>query len=509
MRFAVIDHTDLFADQAEGTDALLVRDSWEDFGYRTTFTLFLILDGSPREIGTVKIGHSSMEENEERVVPMPARFSRLDHHFFSLGQDDGYYERLREIPGTYREEVLEALRDMAYSEDSFHTAMQHDVTRTSLVRFVKLATVRGQLRRIASGGARRDLFDIAYEPPTSRGIEPPRLGFRVVPNSQPPSNVHALTGRNGVGKSYLLSHLARAVAAAEPQPNRLGQVIEYGREGRSFGNLVAVSFSAFDEFPLVEGDEMFTASYVGLRVPGARSPKFKTPYTLRRDFRESIEACLTRERAERWIRALRTLDYAGSGFLEEGWLEDFQHTASPLVRGRKARALFRGLSSGHKIVLLTMTRLVEHVDERTLVIIDEPEAHLHPPLLAAFMRALSDLLSDRNGLAIVATHAPVVLQEIPAHCVWKLHRYGQHLGADRPRIETYGENVGLLTHEVFGLEVAEAGFLRELRRLVEEDYSYEAVLDRFGHRLGGEARLVLSALISMRDEPNGEIGEEL
>ncbi|MHB6911298.1 AAA family ATPase [Streptomyces sp. DB-54] len=194
--------------------------------------------------------------------------------------------------------------------------------------------------------------------------------------------------------------------------------------------------------------------------------------------------------------------------LEEGWLEDFQHTVSPLVRRKKAQLLFRGLSSGHKIVLLTMTRLVEHVDELTLVIIDEPEAHLHPPLLAAFMRALSDLLSDRNGLAIVATHAPVVLQEIPAHCVWKLRRYGRHLGVEQPRIETYGENVGLLTHEVFGLEVAEAGFLHELRRLVEDGYSYEAVLNRFSQRLGGEARLVLSALISMRDEPNSEIGEE-
>jgi hypothetical protein len=37
-----------------------------------------------------------------------------------------------------------------------------------------------------------------------------------------------------------------------------------------------------------------------------------------------------------------------------------------------------------------------------------------PPLLAAMMRALSDLLVDRNGVAVVATHSPVVLQEVPA-----------------------------------------------------------------------------------------------
>ncbi len=58
---------------------------------------------------------------------------------------------------------------------------------------------------------------------------------------------------------------------------------------------------------------------------------------------------------------------------------------------------FDRLSSGHAIVLLTITRLVELVEERSLVLIDEPEGgHLHPPLLSAFVRALSDLLVQRN-----------------------------------------------------------------------------------------------------------------
>jgi hypothetical protein len=40
-------------------------------------------------------------------------------------------------------------------------------------------------------------------------------------------------------------------------------------------------------------------------------------------------------------------------------------------------AIFRKLSSGHKIVLLTITKLVETVEEKSLVLLDEPEAHLH------------------------------------------------------------------------------------------------------------------------------------
>ncbi|MFF4822729.1 AAA family ATPase [Streptomyces sp. NPDC001212] len=508
MRFAVINDDRRWADGGaipeDAFDALLVRDAWDDFGYRTMFTLRVRTRDGWTEVGTVKIGHVAMDGEDGANVLLPERFSRLDSsRYFSVGQDESYYYTLSEMPGAVREEVLTALRDIAYDENSFRLARNQDVTRTSLLRFVKMSTVRGQLQRIARGGARRVNFDIAYEPPLPPATDPVRFRFQVEPGSRPASNVHALTGRNGVGKSYVLSHLARAVAAVEPQPQELGQIIEYGREGRSFNNLVAVSFSAFDDFPLVEGDEMFIASYVGLRVQGSRSPRFKTPGGLRKDFAQAMKACLTRERSPQWIRALRTLDYPGSGLLAEGWLENFENTASLNSRENKARQLFRRLSAGHRLVLLTMTRLIEHVSERTLVIIDEPETHLHPPLLAAFMRALSDLLAERNGLAIVATHSPVVLQEIPAHCVWKLWRYGGQLGAAQPRIETYGENVGVLTHEVFGLELTEAGFLHELRRLVDVGYSYDAVLEHFSGRLGSEAQLVLSALLGQRDDVEG------
>lgn len=135
--------------------------------------------------------------------------------------------------------------------------------------------------------------------------------------------------------------------------------------------------------------------------------------------------------------------------------------------GRSWRNIFMSLSSGHAIVLLTLTRLVDLVAEQTLVLFDEPETHLHPPLLSAFVRALSDLLTERNGVAITATHSPVVLQEVPKSCVYKIGRSGSRAQGRRPRIETYGENVGVLTHEIFGLEVMRSGFYAEIKKAVD------------------------------------------
>ena len=61
-----------------------------------------------------------------------------------------------------------------------------------------------------------------------------------------------------------------------------------------------------------------------------------------------------------------------------------------------AQELFSRLSSGHKVILLTLTCLVAITMERTLVLMDEPENHLHPPLLSAFVRALSALLIQKT-----------------------------------------------------------------------------------------------------------------
>lgn len=53
------------------------------------------------------------------------------------------------------------------------------------------------------------------------------------------------------------------------------------------------------------------------------------------------------------------------------------------------KSIFSNLSSGHKVTLLIITRCVDKLEERSILFLDEPENHLHPPLLSAFVRALS------------------------------------------------------------------------------------------------------------------------
>ncbi|MGJ3561934.1 hypothetical protein ACR6C2_42085 [Streptomyces sp. INA 01156] len=63
--------------------------------------------------------------------------------------------------------------------------------------------------------------------------------------------------------------------------------------------------------------------------------------------------------------------------------------------------------------------------------------------------------------------------------------------------ETYGESVGELTYDVFGLEVTSTGFHAAIAKEVENGGTYEEITQRFSG-LGAEARALLRAMTFAR-----------
>ena len=468
-------------------------------------------NGKHHDIGSVKIGQVGLLPSRqislgERTPDLPMRFDALDGRFFSLGQGEDYYAALNQLDPALKRRVLIGLRDCAFDLSIFETNVNETVMRESLLRDVYEMNVRYRLSRLSRGNAQLTKFQFRYTLPQSAGMPPGVMEFVVTPESYPPTNVHVLIGRNGVGKTRCMRQLMDSLLGRRPLDGALQGTIELLSDGKdrwSFAGLVLISFSAFDSFDLsTQASDLVGSQHVGLRSreadEGASQERIMSPGELARVFRISLERCRTGLKAERWraaVGALATDDL----FAEANVIALLDHPQDADWEST-AEGLFRRLSSGHAIVLLTVTRLVELVDEKTLVLIDEPEAHLHPPLLAAFVRCLSDLLVKRNGVAIIATHSPVVLQEIPRSCAWKLRRSGAVSIVERPSIETFGENIGLLTREVFGLEVTRSGFHEMLRSAVALNLSYEQVVAKFDGQLGAEARAIAQALIAERDE---------
>lgn len=504
---------------------ILVSDEWDDwFKFSTMYSVFYYNEeGAEIHIGEVKIGQFDMVDGQRRPN-MANEFERLEDQFFSLGQDDSYYQALNNLGDSFRDEYLIALRDVARDAELFEKALEESVTGISLLRSVSDKSVRGQFRRMALGGARLTPFSFSYTPPPwGKRTVPPTFEFKVVPESYPPTNVHVVIGRNGVGKTHMINHMANALLRADDNEKNYGSFnwhedIVGNDLMESFPRIVSVTFSAFDPFEPVSNRENkaleIRYQYIGLKhitkqADGSSKPP-KSPEDLATDFGYSVQLIVTQvSKRERWRKAIRLLESDRLFQRTRVWkLIDLYNVLSTEFETKEAffklrqsaRELYNKLSSGHKIVLLTITRLIETLEERSLVLLDEPEAHLHPPLLSTFIRALSDLLIDRNGVAIIATHSPVILQEVPRTCVWRIRRAGRQVAIERPKHETFGENVGELTHAIFGLEVTQSGFHKLLYDVVDKGLSYEEVLERFNNQLGNEARAIARSLIATRNE---------
>lgn len=371
----------------------------------------------------------------------------------------------------------------------------------SLLRSVTRSTVEGQFRRMAHGDARVTSYDFTYSPPKRMGDGAPpfTLDFSVDPESPIPTNVHVLIGRNGVGKTRLLSLMTKALVANDASARQSGkfEFTKIRNRGGTFANVVAVAFSAFDEGDLLSdrdpGRDSIGFSYIGLRDSTGESTKPKSLSMLAREFVESLKVCRIGARRKRWEGVISTLQ-SDPVFQAAQLTAMIEQDLSNREERDEVLKIFRALSSGHKIVLLTLTKLVEKVEERTLVLIDEPEAHLHPPLLSAMTRAISELMVKRNGVAIVATHSPVVLQEVPKSCVWILDRMLSISKAERPSIETFAESVGILSREVFKLELSQSGYHRLLSDLRQKSTSYKYALAQLEGQLGAEGKAVLRGM---------------
>lgn len=479
--------------------------------------------GRAYPLGVVKIGKRGMIRGCA-ADQLDLEFIQLPNGWFSLGQDEDYYENIAHLdPGT-RKKMLDALQDLAYYNEELDDLLQDESSariREALLKRiapsekVAIAKVKGQFHKMTKGSARLTPYHFTYTAPDPENdrVTPVKLKFDVDPKPYPPTNVHALIGRNGCGKTYLIRNMVRCLQ------NPAGGHGEYSYNDttglmREFVNVICIAFSPFDDFSDLEKIE----SALPMTFVGLNKTKGQLLETIFEDFWKHFQNCLAIERKQAlWKRAIEILKE--DELFEREEIGRFMEGLSPAstaemleTKRKKIKTVFDKLSSGHKVVLLIITSCVAEVEERSILFLDEPENHLHPPLLSALIRALSDLLMDRNGVAIISTHSPIVLQEIPSSCVWVLDRDQKNqVSALRPDRETFGTNLGALIYDIFDLEMSRSGFRRLIREAVNQFGNYDEVCDAFRVQmdqddakkgriqLGNEATLLLRTLIMLRE----------
>lgn len=148
------------------------------------------------------------------------------------------------------------------------------------------------------------------------------------------------------------------------------------------------------------------------------------------------------------------------------------------------------LSSGQATILLYITKLVSSVNRGSLVIFDEPETFMHPPMMKSFIRAVSRVAEQIGAFCLVATHSPVIIQEIP-HC--NVYKINSNHEITNVHYKTYGQNIDSLYKNIYGIELQHTGYnslLIERKKIALENFESSNLLyDSDIKYLGDEAYL--------------------
>lgn len=497
--------------------AVLVQDNWDDYGYKTTFqvTLHMSADES-YDLGSIKIIEKDRSSGYTRMPRKP--FDELPVGYASLAADLHYYETLYKLGRDVFEPYLKGLRDVAFDDEIKASVEDSEAYRVSLLRFSGAERTINDATRLLRAPTmptkrRGTGFRFKFKTQVARGANAFIINFDFRRRGRLPNRINALIGYNGTGKTRLLSNLAIVASGygygskKDLLDKAAGRFVD---TAPPFKTVVVVSYSAFDTFVipgrtqkekerLQESGEIFGYVYCGLRersdddAPnGEQAYRLRTPAEIEAEFLSALERVRQADRLSNLLEILKPL-LRDPSFQRIGLTQLYANRDD-----EELGDLFRGLSSGHKVVLKIVTELTAHMSgsEPTLVLIDEPETHLHPPLLAAFLKSVRACLEVFNGYAIIATHSPVVLQETPAKYVHVLRRAADQNRVVAPSLETFAESIGVITQEVFNLGDGSTDWHETLGDLARRN-TLEEIEEAFGRKLGFAAR---SYVLSIRDE---------
>jgi hypothetical protein len=470
----------------------LYQDAWDDFGWKCRFiaTLHLSKDQST-DLGALRIASAN---SGFRADDLPSILARLPTKAASLGESVAYYRRIGELPAKYRKRYLEGLRDMVAKPTRRDRVTDEDLWEKS---FMREASSRHALKR---GGF---YIDAPHEE-----MEPPVFSFEMKLKGAPkahivdfdfstheglPNRTILLVGRNGTGKTQALSSLAATVMPPQvfTKDTLKGMPRAEISPPPEISRVITISYNAFDEFPLpsaptrrprllgVSYRSRASYKYCGLRGTDGTITADEIGHMLG----EALEPVIESEREDILQRVLSTLLDPDRALALSSNDEE--------VRDEAVRAL----SAGQRLVAAIFSNIIGFIEEGSLLLIDEPETNLHPGLLTTVIAALNQTLIEFDSYAVVATHSPILLQQVPSRYV----RVFARDATDRPTIrmpnfESFGEDLGELTRRVLGLADPETDFTHVLDLLFQKHGSAEAVEDLFSYPLGVPAQMHLYGL---------------
>ena len=449
---------------------ILIPTKWDDYGYKTCFDLYYYKDSSARDaIDVVKI---LQKDKQETLLPTP--FTQLDDEFCTLGQTLSYYKRLRsEFPYEFMD-IGKAMNDCVLYPEIKKDFENLEGFQVSLLRSSEAQKALSEF----SGSLLEDLsssqsFEFEFEYQLPEAAAPHKVDFSFFQDMNLQNRFFCFIGKNGTGKTQFLVQLAKKLS-------------NYNEEGTFkpsrplFSKIIAVSFSIFDKFEQPKKKEI-SYDLISFKDNEGLMNEDEISNKLWRAYRLILKS---RIKKNIWLNCVKTsleLDYIQFN------LEDFEILATKQEFSEKLDKIF---SSGQKIIFHLFTRLISSIERNSLIIFDEPETHLHPNVAGRMIKTLNSILNNFHSFCIMATHSPIVVQEIPSRYIRIFERDINIPNVFPPSIEVFGENLSNINNEIFHVDEEKELYKVTLDALIK-NFSIKEIEQIFSYKLSLNARLYL------------------
>ncbi|MDC5417195.1 AAA family ATPase [Acinetobacter baumannii] len=439
--------------------------TWDDYGKKNEFVLFYYSNNQSLLIGKLKIISKKSKSTTKEIIN---NFFMLDSEYCSLGQSFSFYENLKHIFKQKYLSVLKALNDIAFFPQICEDFEDNTDFKNSIIRYDEQEQLLRQAKYRIDNYDLRNLYSFEYffKPNYIEDSEGLRVSFNFDDNSIIPNRIYALIGKNGVGKTQLVSKLPVDIAKSNTDL--------FSPKIPIFSKVIAVSYSVFDKFIIPENSSKINYVYCGLRQKNNQKESILSESELNNRFFSSIQKVQRSKRFQSWCEICESFfskDFVGS-WIE--WDKEVFEDRLNIVEFNKALKTF---SSGQAIFIYILTEILANIRYDSLIIFDEPETHLHPNAISQLINSIHLLVKKFQSFCIIATHSPIIVQGILSKNVYVIRNENNVLSAKHPAIETFGENLTKITEDIFGARETPSQFKKELELLINEGYSFDQIIE--------------------------------
>lgn len=457
---------------------VLQRDNWDDRGYKTSFFLYYYDQKGRREmIGTVKIYYygndrrrSSGYRETHTIDMLDQSIVQLSPEFCSLGENLEYYINLKRLCPLDYKDILIRLNDIAVNTEIRKKFIDEDGVKTSLLRFSSAEKAMNEAAEVLEKNS-TEAKDItfSYQIQLPYDMETVMLHFDFAPAEFLPYRINILIGKNGTGKTQILSHLANSLSGYTDAEENC-----FIGKRPPVDKVMSVSYSAFDQFRKPPENERAVYSYVYCGIQNKAGTL--SLQQLKQNLIRSYNIVKNKERLQVWEEVLSEL------------MEPEHNRIIQQIKKEKFDSI--QLSSGQHILISTMTEIIAKIENESIILFDEPEIHLHPNAVANVMRMFYSMLEKFNSYAIFSTHSPLILQEIPSRYIQILNRIDNILFVRKPGVECFGNNISNIVYDVFEVRDEESNYKTFLKKLSTE-LPVDKIEELFQGKLSLNARIYL------------------